>query len=302
MKLMAWLTNKRLPSTFLNRKAEGNFKTILTISFATILFSQMGCNPVPAPIYLDATTTPSAASPLPSPSTTLEPTSTETPVPRQTQIFSPLAGIPLSDLPGIISNPFQPPRPGVDDGHHGTDFSFLNHSAFGNIDQYPIHSVLSGKVAAAIQDSPPYGNFVIIETALDQLPQFINIDAFPAPAIIATPASRLTCPEMTLAPSVDRSSLSLYVLYAHMANAPDLSRGAAVQSGKIIGQVGNSGYSSNAHLHLEMRIGPSNATFNAMAHMANNVTLTEMSNYCLWRISGFFQLIDPMTILISQPN
>ena len=43
-------------------------------------------------------------------------------------------------------------------------------------------------------------------------------------------------------------------------------------SGNIIGQVGNTGYSGNPHLHLEMRIGPKSATFQNMAHYDNSVT------------------------------
>ena len=31
------------------------------------------------------------------------------------------------------------------------------------------------------------------------------------------------------------------------------------------------------------------------------ITLEEMRNYCAWRVSGVFQLVDPMTILALLP-
>jgi murein DD-endopeptidase MepM/ murein hydrolase activator NlpD len=48
---------------------------------------------------------------------------------------------------------------------------------------------------------------------------------------------------------------SLYMLYAHMQNAPTLFAGDTVQPGQIIGNVGSTGNSTGAHLHLETRTG-----------------------------------------------
>jgi len=34
-----------------------------------------------------------------------------------------------------------------------------------------------------------------------------------------------------------------------------------------------------------------------MAHYTGSATLDELANYCLWRVSETFQLLDPMRLL-----
>jgi hypothetical protein len=71
-----------------------------------------------------------------------------------------------------------------------------------------------------------------------------------------------------------------------------------VECGARIGQIGQSGNALNAHLHLEARVGPAGARFEGLAHYESRASPTEMSNYCAWRVSGIFQLVDPMLILV----
>jgi hypothetical protein len=54
-------------------------------------------------------------------------------------------------------------------------------------------------------------------------------------------------------------------------------------------------------LHVETRIGPAGARFASLAHYDNRATPEEMGLYCLWRISGLFQLVDPLAVLALQP-
>ena len=97
--------------------------------------------------------------------------------------------------------------------------------------------------------------------------------------------------------------ISHYIFYmVTLLSIKELKIGDMLTSGNIIGQVGNTGYSGNPHLHLEMRIGPKTATFQKMAHYDNSVTTEEMENYCYWRVSGYFYPIDPFELLTRNPT
>ena len=48
---------------------------------------------------------------------------------------------------------------------------------------------------------------------------------------------------------------SLYLLYAHLEDAPNLIPGGSVIAGTTVGNIGSTGNSNGAHLHLEARIG-----------------------------------------------
>jgi RHS repeat-associated protein len=54
---------------------------------------------------------------------------------------------------------------------------------------------------------------------------------------------------------------SLYVLYAHLLEASTYNAGDTVNTGDLIGSIGNSGNSSGAHLHVEVRSGTSEQIF-----------------------------------------
>lgn len=224
----------------------------------------------------------------PQPTHELTPTSELTPTPQQvspakTQIetpgsefvlCSPITDVELSYLPKIISDPYRPPPPGSDARHEGVDFSYYNlegRKMF--IAGAGIQSVLPGTVAAAIIDSFPYGNFVIIETPGDWLPLSLQ--------------HRLAIPE----------GASLYLLYAHMQDTLEVALGDRVHSCQLIGKVGHSGNTVVDHLHLEARRGPAGAVFTELAAFQPTVTVEERANYLLWRTSGIFVHFDPMQIL-----
>ena len=99
----------------------------------------------------------------------------------------------------------------------------------------------------------------------------------------------------------DESSRSLYLFYAHLLDAPTFELAETVDCGQLLGKIGQSGNALNPHLHLEARVGPSGARFESMAHYSGGITEVEMRNYCAWRVSGVFQLLDPMRVLGLLP-
>ncbi|MCL4562880.1 MAG: M23 family metallopeptidase [Chloroflexi bacterium] len=253
----------------------------------------------PSPIFsttpLPATQAPTR-NPLPPASSTPAATTT---LPASLQACSPLEGIPLADLPGIVANPFVAPRPGYDDGHHGVDLAFYRYQDRVGIEGLGVQAVFGGRIAAAISDRPPYGNMMIVETPLNSLPSpvIVALEPLEAGTPLATPEPRLTCPARTPAPAISGPPWSLYLLYAHMEAAPAFKIGDPVACGQRLGMVGNTGMSGNPHLHLELRLGHSDSTFTAMSHYNNAAMEEEMANYCAWRVSGAFHMIDPLYIL-----
>lgn len=136
-----------------------------------------------------------------------------------------------------------------------------------------VQSILPGEVSAAISDSYPFGNLVIIETPIRFLPV-----------------------ELSDSLQVDREK-SLYTLYAHLENPPEVNLDQQVESCTPIGTVGKSGNAGIYHLHMETRSGNPDAQFPVMGYYLENLTDEQKTYYELWRISGEFQLMDPMTIL-----
>jgi murein DD-endopeptidase MepM/ murein hydrolase activator NlpD len=274
----------------------------------SLLVGLTACTPVsPAAQPLDdPTITPSATlmpsdTPVPPTQTvTPIPTATETPAPR-IQVCSPLEGFTLEELPNILSNPFSPPRPGFDYPHHGVDFSYYRYGDRMSILRLPVHSVLTGSISTVNNDRFPYGNMLIIETPLDMLPAaWLDRIAIPTPVPTLAFDSPLTCPAFDPDPAWNTDQRSLYLLYAHMDLPPEFQAGDRVECGQPVGQVGNSGNSINEHLHLEVRVGPSGARFDSMGHYTIAVTDQERYNYCVWRISGLFQMLDPGDLLFSD--
>jgi murein DD-endopeptidase MepM/ murein hydrolase activator NlpD len=218
------------------------------------------------------------------------------------RICSPLRDFTLSELSSIISNPFAPStiEDARDGGHHGVDFAYYTHPVTGKVMLgAPIQAVLPGRVASVILDRPPYGNMILIETRLEDLPEGVQalFALFPRP----TPSvkeTHLSCFGVGQLPEEwDASQPSLYTLYAHMQSPADYKIGDEVTCGQVIGAVGTTGNSVNPHLHLEMRYGPGDVTFMSLAHYSGDVTDEEMAAYCTWRVSGVFQLIDPIRVL-----
>jgi murein DD-endopeptidase MepM/ murein hydrolase activator NlpD len=216
---------------------------------------------------------------------------------------SPLQDLTITDLFSIVTTAFIAPSPGQDNGHHGVDFAYYSMGKHTHMLGLPVYSVLSGTVATANQDRPPYGNMVIIESPLDTLPlDFLERLAVTPQPIPVKPDNRLTCPSHIPHPSWDYTHQSLYVLYAHLNKTPLVKVGDKVSCGDQLGEVGSTGNSVNPHLHFETRMGPSGATFESMSHYNTRATTEEMDNYCTWRVSGTFQLFDPLALLGLEKN
>lgn len=200
-------------------------------------------------------------------------TSTDPPV---YNLCSPLAEHSLQELPEIVSSPYDPPPLGKDDRHQGVDFAYYNRGERASIDGEAVHAILPGRVVVATGDRLPYGNLIILETSLEDLPPDI-----------------VSYLEMEAGESV-------YHLYAHLIEAPSFAVGVWVECGGQLGQVGATGYNIPiAHLHLETRIGLAGSQLGTMAFYDTQATEDEMNAYTLWRMSGKFRHFDPMVILTA---
>lgn len=230
---------------------------------------------------------------------TLVPTQTPTPNPSAGFVFSsPLQDIQLSELDQIISNPFELPAPGMDDGHHGVDFSYYARGTHIQMEGLEVYAVMTGKVAGVIDNRKPYGSAIIIETPLNTLPSDFLAALNPPQQATPYPYNpRLYACEALKGQSWVESPTSIYVLYAHMENPVTFTVGDSIHSGDFIGRVGNTGASGNPHLHLEMRWGPGGTEFASMSHYDGGATDSERLEYCTWRISGRYILIDPMKVI-----
>ncbi|MEA3440554.1 MAG: peptidoglycan DD-metalloendopeptidase family protein [Chloroflexota bacterium] len=193
-------------------------------------------------------------------------------------VCTPLEDHPIDELPLITSAPYDPPPPGKEQRHHGVDFSYYRRGERTSIQGVVVQSVLTGRVAASVDESFPYGNFVIIETPVSTLPAWM--------------IELLSLAEEE----------SLYLLYAHMLDPSLVRIGEEVEACQSIGLVGASGNAVEPHLHLEARIGPSGASFDGMAFYHTQTTQEERSNYTLWRTSGTFRHFDPMILLTPRDS
>lgn len=223
----------------------------------------------PSPII-----TPQGLSTLPIPSSTVP--SQEQPTPTKTSAImcSPLIHELLTSIWEIITYPYNFPPAGREDFHHGVDFAYYRRGDRMSIEGESIQSVFPGIVSATVNDRLPYGNMVIVETSIDKLPYYL-VESFNI-----------------------KSGESLYSLYAHMGESPQVAVGEELSCGQLIGMVGKTGYDIvNPHLHLEMRIGPAGTTFNGMVFYDTSATNEEMENYRRWRTSGEFRHLDPMEVI-----
>jgi murein DD-endopeptidase MepM/ murein hydrolase activator NlpD len=238
----------------------------------------------------------------PSPSATIQTSPTGTPTPV-TFLCSPLSGITLAELPQLMNgDKYLPPLPSRDDGHHGIDFAFYRFGTLTTMLGLPIQAIFPGKVAAVINDRNPYGNAIIIEMSLDPiLARWPDTIQLPTLEPTVMPDLRLTCPKPNSEPWLAANHRSLFYLYAHMKEPSPLKVGDPVTCGQIVGEVGTTGNSVNPHLHLETRLGPAGVAFTSMGYYDTRTTEEERSNYCTWRVSGWFQMIDPMIILSQTP-
>jgi murein DD-endopeptidase MepM/ murein hydrolase activator NlpD len=216
-------------------------------------------------------------------------------------VCSPLEGFETPDLADLITNPFAPPRSGSDDPHQGVDLSDIDPLYQIALEGRRVQAVMDGVIAGVIADRFPYGNALIVETPLEQLPaELAGTIQLPTPAPTRQGHPSLTCPESENPAVWDESKRSLYLIYAHLIEPPEFQAGEAILCGQELNAIGSSGNSLNPHLHLELRVGPSNARFESMAHYTGSASPQEMSNYCLWRVSETFQLLDPMQLFSTN--
>jgi len=191
------------------------------------------------------------------------------------QLCSPLAEQTLSELEELITGPYDPPPVGSDARHHGVDFSYYRRKDRITVEGEVVQAILPGEVILVSGDQLPYGNMVIVETKYVDLPEVFTT-------------------ELGINPDE-----SLYHLYAHFRTGPLVEAGDWVACGQPLGEVGKTGYNIvNPHLHLEMRIGPPEATFmGGMKYYDTRATELERKNYELWRTSGVFRHFDPMDLI-----
>ncbi len=277
-----------------------------------LLAWNLGCSPVSQPTAIPALTHtphPPTVTYTPSPEPSQTPTKTKfPPTPsssptRTSLVYSPLAGFDISELPDTIHNPYKSPRLGSDDPHQGEDYYDLDPDLGIALEGRTVQTVLAGTITANIQDRFPYGNALIIETHLDQIPSDWTA-SLPVPDMENSwgYSITLTCPQSsTEIHFPGKTELSLYVLYAHLQSPSQQSVGNWIEAGETIGQIGNSGNSLNPHLHLETRIGPRGFQFESMGHYDSQATQADMYNYCLWRVSGLFLSFRPSEIFESLP-
>jgi len=223
------------------------------------------------------------------------PTSTPT-----INICSPLENYSFDELEEAISNPYHPPQFGSDDPHQGIDFAVLINGMA--VPGNPIQALMDGDVSMIIIDRFPYGNAVLVETKIESLPKDW-LDIIDLPDLIPTldAHSSLTCPTISYEPNWNLEDRSIYILYAHLLEEVGFQVGDEIQCGETIGRIGQTGNALNPHLHLEVRIGPADARMTSLGHYDTSITPEEMHYYCVWRVSGLFQLVDPIRLLQFMP-
>lgn len=286
------------------------FTLLFLASLSACWSSQRSSSARPAPDRLDVASPPPTTTSLPGP--TLEgAVITSTPIvqltatptiPAAPLVCSPLDGIRIEDLSGHIVNPFQPPTLGSDDPHQGVDLADLYPGSAVARAGRGVQAVLAGRVASVIRNRFPYGNAILIETPLESLPEaWLEALQVPTPEPTLPARSALTCPTPQVPAVWNLVQHSLYLLYAHMQQTPSLQPGDVVSCGEKLGTIGRTGNALNPHLHLEARVGPAGVDFTSMAHYDASASPAEMRAYCDWRVSGLFQLIDPMRVFTASP-
>ncbi len=229
---------------------------------------------MPAPPLPVATAAGKAVAPVP----------VATATPLDVEICSPLAEHELSSLAGIVSSAYTAPPVGREERHHGVDFSYYQNGLRQSIEGEVVQTVLGGRVALVLKESFPYGNAMLLETGISELPRAWE-EAVSDKIQAYTLAFQGT------------AAGSVYFLYAHLQDVPALEAGQRIDACTPLGAVGKSGNAGVAHLHLEMRLGPANAQLEDMGYYLYEITPQQRESYLRWRTSGEFQHFDPMALL-----
>ncbi len=241
------------------------------------------------------------------PSSTVIPTYVPTTTPElkedEIDVCSPFVDYPIENLVDMISNPFNPPTPGSDDPHQGVDFSVVDPDLRIALKGSAVQVVLAGKIVMVMNDRFPYGNAILIETPFNELPVGWKekLENQIKPELYGANPS-LTCPSGWDQPDQEKMELSLFVLYAHLDDPVLYELGDQVACGDDLGSIGDSGNALAPHLHVEMRYGYSSGIEGSMAHYNVSADESEMLNYCRWRVSGWYRVIDPMDLFFTNPN
>ena len=281
-------------------------KNFLIIVSSLIILCGCSVLPTPAPTFTPTATM--TLTPLPTATATLTPTPTA--IPLITGITSPLQDIALSDLRLITSYaysfkyPFSE-GPEDDKNHPAVDLSFYTFKNFTTVVGHPIQAILPGKVVTVTDNLYPYGNSIMIETPLAELaPELIAQMQIGKPYSDEEIKTRSSCQPDQSRISWSSDGKSIYALYAHMQSASPFRPGDLVNSGDLIGKVGASGHAvvGNEHLHLEVRVGPSDAKFGTISDYIGTATDEERYNYCIWALSEVFLPINPSLFWETSNN
>jgi murein DD-endopeptidase MepM/ murein hydrolase activator NlpD len=138
----------------------------------------------------------------------------------------------------------------------------------------------------AVGEEPLLGFFIIVEYKYEDLP----------PSVASS---------LGLEPGQ-----SLFVQYQHMSGKSPMAPGDTVSSGKVIGQMGDSGRSGGPHLHVEVRVGKSGSLGDGGSYYPPeeiNETTTEAQKNP-WKYSstakswGALSTIDPRSLWPNMPK
>jgi tetratricopeptide (TPR) repeat protein len=220
---------------------------------------------------------------------------TPTPTPLVFEVCSPLEDETFTTLPQIITDPLDIPPFGQDTVYHGANFTYSQRGDRESIEGIDVYAILSGATVLSLKDESPYGHTLLIETPLANLPDTLQETLLAGYSPVPEdPDYRLYCPDVR--PPTITGAFSVYHLYAHMEEHPSLNPGDLVACGEKLGTVGSSGLTEMPRLQLETRLGPSEASFRSLAHFDTTYTIEQLSNYCLWQMSGYYQLFDPFIL------
>ena len=249
-----------------------------TLSFTPTNTATITLSPTAGPTSTPTLTLTTRPSPTLTASITVTSSPTATVYPYSLTVYSgkmgtPLQGIGFGELHNIISQPYYVPDIHNDTGHHGVDLgSYDFHGKL--IYNWPILSMFAGKVAGIVMNRYPIGNCIIIETPFDQVP------------------------DQVVSETGITAQQSLYTMYCHMLNGATLNIGDPVTVGEQLGLVGKS-QTVEAHLHLEMVLGPQNQIIPSMAYYNADATEDEKKAYLWWRTSGTFLSFNPMNLIAN---